>query len=129
MSLLTAGLTVARYDSTDGYPAHPRESGYHAAQIATLTANGAVTTVACQVTADATEQYGRAGSNGGSGPPPAVDEWWKQFTSRTNPKNNANGHPRIPFSRDNPAEAAIYDWFANCTGDNGDGVRNGPASE
>ena len=27
LSLLTAGLAVARYDSTDGYPAHPREIG------------------------------------------------------------------------------------------------------
>ena len=42
-------------------------------------------------------------------PPPAVDEWWKQYTSCTKLKNNPNGHPTGPFSRDNPAEAAIYD--------------------
>ena len=48
LSLLTAGLAVARYDSTDAYPAHPREAGYHAAQLATLSADAAVTTVAVQ---------------------------------------------------------------------------------
>lgn len=47
-ALLAEGLAVARYDSTDGYPEHPRESGYHAAQAATLTAGGAVMTTACQ---------------------------------------------------------------------------------
>lgn len=53
MSVLTAGLAVARYDSIDGYPAHPREAQYRAGQTATLTADGAVTTVACQAAADA----------------------------------------------------------------------------
>jgi micrococcal nuclease len=53
MSLLTAGLAVARYDSTDGYPAHPRESDYHDAQLATLAGDGAVTTVACKADAAA----------------------------------------------------------------------------
>ncbi|MGC5221924.1 thermonuclease family protein [Micromonospora sp. DT81.3] len=56
LSLLTAGLAVARYDSTDGYPAHPRETDYHAAQVATVAADGSVTTVACKTAADAAEQ-------------------------------------------------------------------------
>lgn len=49
-SLLTAGLAVARYDSTDGYPAHPRESDYRAAQVATIAGDGSVMTPACQAT-------------------------------------------------------------------------------
>lgn len=53
LSLLTAGLAVARYDSTDGYPAHPREADYHAAQVATVAADGSVATVACKAAADA----------------------------------------------------------------------------
>lgn len=52
MSVVTAGLAVARYDSVDGYPAHPREAQYRASQTATLTADGAVTTVACRVAAE-----------------------------------------------------------------------------
>lgn len=47
-SLLSAGLAVARYDSTDGYPAHPRETDYHALQIATLSATRDVVAVGCQ---------------------------------------------------------------------------------
>lgn len=132
LSLLAAGLAVARYDSTDGYPAHPRESDYHATQIATLTPDGAVTTVACQATADAAEQariMAEQGAVEAPAPPPAVGEWWKQYTSCTKLKNNANGHATGPFSRDNPAEAAIYDWFANGTGNNGDGEGDGFACE
>ncbi|MGH7293260.1 MAG: thermonuclease family protein [Myxococcota bacterium] len=132
LSLLTAGLAVARYDSTDGYPAHPREAAYHAAQIATLTADGAVTTVACKAASDAAEQariMAEQEAVEAPAPPPAVDEWWKQYTSCTKLKNNANGHPTGPFSRDNPTEAATYDWFANGTGNNGDGEGDGLACE
>ena len=132
LSLLTAGLGVARYDSTDGYPAHPREAAYHAAQIATLTADGAVTTVACNAAADAAEQariMAEQEAVEAPAPPPAVDEWWRQYTSCTKLKNNANGHPTGPFSRDNPTEAATYDWFANGTGNNGDGEGDGLACE
>jgi micrococcal nuclease len=130
-SLLTAGLAVARYDSKDGYPAHPRETDYHAAQTATLAAGGTVTTVACQAAADAAEQARiMAEQQALEAPvPPAVDEWWRQYTSCTKLKNNANGHPTGPFSRDSPAEAAIYDWFANGTGNNGDGEGDGLACE
>lgn len=132
LSLLTAGLVVARYDSTDGYPAHPREPGYHAAQLATLTPDGAVITVACQNAADADEQARLMAEQEAvvdPVPPPAVDEWWKQYTSCTKLKNSPNGHPSGPFARDNPAEAAIYDWFANGTGNNGDGEGDGLACE
>ena len=132
MSLLTAGLAVARYDSTDGYPAHPRESNYRAAQIATLTPDGAVSTIACIATADAAEQariLAEQEAVEAPAPPPSVDEWWKQYTSCTKLKNNANGHPTGPFSHDSPTEAAIYDWFANGTGNNGDGEGDGLACE
>ncbi|MET0813546.1 MAG: thermonuclease family protein [Microbacterium sp.] len=44
---LQAGNAVARYDSSDGYPAHPRESDYHAAQLAELAADGSVIAVGC----------------------------------------------------------------------------------
>ncbi|MFT4215369.1 MAG: thermonuclease family protein [Microbacterium sp.] len=47
LAQLQAGNAVARYDSTDGYPWHPREEEYHAAQLATRDANGRVVTVAC----------------------------------------------------------------------------------
>ena len=60
---------------------------------------------------------------------PAVDEWWRQYSSCTKLKKNTNGHPTGPFSRDNPAEAAVYDWFANGTGNNGDGEGDGLACE
>lgn len=131
-SVLSAGLAVARYDSTDGYPAHPRETNYHAAQTATLGADGTVITVACQTAADAAEQariMAEQEAVQAPVPPPAVDEWWRQYTSCTKLKNNISGHPTGPFSRDNPAEAAIYDWFANGTGNNGDGEGDGLACE
>lgn len=44
---LNAGNAVARYDSIDGYPAHPHEQDYRAAQRATMDSNRAVHTVAC----------------------------------------------------------------------------------
>ena len=60
---------------------------------------------------------------------PSVDEWWRQYSSCTKLKKNTNGHPTGPFSRDNPPEAAVYDWFANGTGNNGDGEGDGLACE
>ncbi len=133
-SLLAAGVVVARYDSTDGYPWHPREADYHTAQTAVLGDAGTVTTVACKAAADAAEQARlaaeqQAAQEASTEPQPAVDEWWKQYTSCTKLKKNPNGHPTGPFSRDNPAEAAIYDWFANGTGNNGDGEGDGLACE
>lgn len=132
-SLLAAGVVVARYDSTDGYPWHPREADYHTAQTAVLGDAGTVTTVACKAASDAAEQARLAAeqqaAQKAANQLPAVDEWWKQYTSCTKLKKNPNGHPTGPFSRDNPAEAAIYDWFANGTGNNGDGEGDGLACE
>lgn len=133
-SLLAAGVVVARFDSTDGYPWHPREAEYRAAQTAVLGDAGTVMTVACKAAADAAEQARIAAEQqpaqeAAIQPLPAVDGWWKQYTSCTKLKKNPNGHPTGPFSRDNPGEAAIYDWFANGTGNNGDGEGDGLACE
>jgi endonuclease YncB( thermonuclease family) len=112
---LQAGNAVARYDSSDDYPAHPREADYHAAQLATLS-EGSVITVACQPPAVL--------------PPPAsADRWWEQYSSCTKLKNNTVGHRTGPFNRDDPTQAEPYDWFANRTGNNGDGDRDGLACE
>jgi endonuclease YncB( thermonuclease family) len=132
LSLLTAGLAVARYDSTDGYPAHPREAEYHAAQLATLAPEGTVLTVACEAATDAAEQARvEAEQQEAQAPaaPPAADEWWRQYSSCAKLKQNLNGHPTGPFSRDNPSEVAIYEWFAHGTGNNGDGEGDGLACE
>lgn len=135
-SLLTAGLAVARYDSTDGYPAHPREADYHATQVASLAADGSVMTVACAAEAEAAEQARIAAEQQAAqeatedaAEQPAVDEWWRQYSSCTRLKKSPDGYPTGPFSRDDPAEAAIYDWFANGTGNNGDGDGDGLACE
>lgn len=136
--LLAAGLAVARYDSADGYPAHPRESDYRAAQLATVAEDGSVTTTACAAAAEqadaeaaAAEQARLAAEQQAAAAPvaPPTEEWWRQYTSCTKLKKNTNGHPTGPFARDNPAEAAIYDWFANGTGNNGDGEGDGLACE
>lgn len=135
-SLLTAGLAVARYDSADGYPAHPRETGYHATQVANLSPDGSVITVACAAEAEAAEQARNAAEQQvaqetaeDAAPQPTVDEWWKHYSSCAKLRKNPDGHPIGPFSRDDPAEATIYDWFANTTGNNGDGDGDGLACE
>jgi endonuclease YncB( thermonuclease family) len=111
---LQAGNAVARYDSSDGYPVHPREANYHAAQLATLS-GGSVITVACQAAAAV--------------PPPAsADRWWEQYSSCSKLKNSV-GDPTGPFNRDDPTQAEPYDWFANRTGNNGDGDGDGFACE
>jgi endonuclease YncB( thermonuclease family) len=113
---LEAGNAIARYDSTDGYPAHPREAAYHAAQIATPGPNRTVITTVCQ--------------DGAPTPPtPPEGRWWEQYTSCGRLKRNTVGDPTGPFHRDDPAEAEIYDWFANRTGNNGDGDQDGIACE
>ena len=114
---LQAGNAIARYDSTDGYPAHPREATYHAAQLATPGPNRTVITLACQDGAPPAT------------PPPASERWWEQYTSCGKLKRNTVGHPIGPFHRDNPSEAEIYDWFAHRTGNNGDGDQDGIACE
>ena len=65
---LEAGHAVARFDSSDGYPAHPREAAYRAAQVATLGANGEVVTSACGGGA-----YAQPPAD-----PQAGERWWQQ---------------------------------------------------
>lgn len=114
---LEAGNAIARYDSRDGYPAHPLEADYHAAQIATLAVDGSVITTACE----------------GVAPPAAVvppeGSWWTQYSSCNKLKQNTVGHPTGPFNREDPAQAEIYNWFAHGTGNNGDGDSDGLACE
>ena len=114
---LEAGNAIARYDSTDGYPAHPREAAYHAAQLATPGPDRTVITTACQNPSPT-----RSAS-------PATKRWWEQYTSCGQLKRNTAGDPTGPFHRDDPAEAEIYDWFAHRTGNNGDGDNDGLACE
>ncbi|PZU36107.1 MAG: hypothetical protein DI573_14320 [Microbacterium sp.] len=112
---IDAGNAVARYDSSDGYPAHPLEAEYRAAQTAVLDAGRNVVTAACQ---------------GEMVPAPSLgDSWWQAYSSCTKLSRNEVGHPTGPFDRDDPAEAAIYDWFALGTGNNGDGDGDGLACE
>lgn len=118
---LEAGNAVARYDATDGYPEHPRQAAYHAAQIASLGPDGSVVTVACGRGPEAS-----AAPPGGDSP---GDAWWMQYSSCAKLKKNTAGHPTGPFRQDNPDEAAIYDWFANGTGHRGDGDGDGLACE
>lgn len=113
---LTSGHAIAKYDSTDGYPAHPREAEYHAAQLASAGPDGTVITTACR------DQVSPVA-------PPPQDQWWTQYSSCSKLKKNAVGHPIGPFSRDDPAQAAIYDWFENGTGNHGDGDNDGLACE
>ncbi len=115
MLQLEAGHAIARYDSTDGYPAHPREAAYHAAQVATTAADGSVVTSSC-----------RTGIVPAAAP---AGNWWEQYPSCGKLKKNTVGHPTGPFSRDDPAEAEIYSWFAHRTGNNGDGDGDGLACE
>ena len=114
---LEAGNAIARYDSTDGYPWHPFEDAYHAAQVATAGPDGSVITTEC--TNEATPEVDATSD----------ERWWEQYWSCTKLKRNTVGHPKGPFNRDNPAEAEIYDWFANQTGNNGDGDGDGLACE
>lgn len=112
---IDAGNAVARYDSSDGYPAHPLEAEYRAAQTAVLDADRNVITAACQ---------------GGAAPAPSLGaSWWKAYSSCTKLSRNEVGHPTGPFDRDDPSQAAIYEWFAYGTGNNGDGDGDGLACE
>lgn len=116
LAQLEAGNAVARYDSQDGYPAHPREAEYRAAQLASSGADRAVVTVAC--------------ASAAAEPPPAqTDRWWEQYTSCAKLRKNTLGHAVGPFSREDPAQAEAYDWFASGTGNNGDGDGDGLACE
>lgn len=127
MLQLEAGNALAKYDSTDGYPAHPREAAYHAAQTASADADGSVVTVACQPAAVVAPPEPVAPAA-----PPAEsteNKWWLQYSSCSKLKKNGVGDPTGPFSRDDPAQAEIYDWFENGTGNHGDGDSDGLACE
>ncbi len=115
---LTAGNAVARYDSWDGYPSHPRESDYRAAQLATLSPEGAVITTSCRKKAAAS-----------AAPVGEQGRWWESYSSCGRLKRNPGGHPTGPFARDDPGQSEIYDWFANRTGNHGDGDGDGLACE
>lgn len=114
------GNAVARYDSGDGYPAHPRENAYHAAGRATLAADGTVVTTSCDTGSPTSES---------ASPADRTDGWWTSYSSCTKLAANTVGDPVGPFSRDDPDEAEVYDWFAHGTGNNGDGDGDGLACE
>lgn len=119
---LQSGTAIARYDSSDGYPAHPHEAAYHAAQIASRGGDGRVVTAAC----------GGAEAPAAQAPEAVAapeGAWWQQYSSCTKLRANAAGHPTGPFDRADPAEAQAYDWFAFGTGNNGDGDGDGLACE
>lgn len=133
---LTTGNAVARYDSRDGYPAHPREAAYHEATIAKLTSSGSVITTRCKASGGGSSASGSSnsgsalssGSGSGSGSS-SGGNWWLAYSSCTQLKKNTVGDPVGPFNRDKAAEAKIYDWFANGTGNHGDGDDDGLACE
>lgn len=133
MMQLEAGNAVARYDSRDGYPAHPYESAYHDAQKATLGPGGVVITTACEAAAQpapAPAPVQPAPTQAAPTPAqPEVDRWWEQYASCTKLKKNTVGDPMGPFSVNDPSQAEIYDWFAHGTGNNGDGDDDGLACE
>lgn len=118
---LEAGNAIARYDSTDGYPEHPRQASYHTAEVASSGPDGSVLTLACE--------QGRPEGVAPFTGQTDDDRWWTQYTSCSKLKKNAAGHPTGPFRQDDPQEAAIYDWFANGTGNRGDGDSDGLACE
>ena len=124
LAQLAGGHAVARYDSRDGYPRHPREDAYHAAQIASLDAEGRVLTPTCAAAAEAAAPTTPPIASGSDG-----DEWWLQYPSCAALKRNTVGHPVGPFNRDAPAEAAAYQWFQFGTGHRGDGDGDGLACE
>ncbi len=138
MVQLESGNAIARYDSRDGYPKHPREDQYRAAQVATLGSDRSVITTSCAAPSGTTSD--NAGSSSGTGAegagataaPSEVNTgegWWREYGSCSRLKKNTVGHPKGPFSFNNPDETAIYDWFAYGTGHNGDGDNDGLACE
>ncbi len=126
---LEQGNAIARYDSTDGYPRHPHEAAYHAAQIASRAPDGTVVTLACRQTQTPTPVPTPTPTPTPTTAPSTQDEWWKQYSSCSKLKKNTVGHPTGPFDRDNPAHAKIYDWFQYGTGHSGDGDNDGLACE
>lgn len=129
-SQLQAGNAVARYDSTDGYPAHPKETNYRAIQKATLTPDGQVLTATCAKAAEeqaAAEQA--AAEQAAAVPEPVEQPWYMQYSSCAALKRGTAGHPTGPFNRDDPSQLDIYNWFQYGTGHRGDGDGDGLACE
>jgi len=128
---LEAGHALARYDSRDGYPAHPREASYHAAQIATQGANRTVVTAGCRDAALAPPPVFTppAFTPPANTPPVGEERWWAQYPSCSALKKNLVGHPTGPFSRADPEQLEIYEWFAFGAGNRGDGDGDGLACE
>ena len=122
------GHAVARYDSRDGYPAHPKEEEYHQAQTASLQ-DGKVITPECAIKAEEEAAAAAAAAVPVAEAPAASDNWWIQYPSCAALKRNTVGHPTGPFNRDDPSHALLYDWFANQTGHRGDGDGDGLACE
>ena len=131
MVQLTSGNAVARFDSTDGYPEHPRQAAYHAAQVAQPGPNSIVVTTACQTTAPPSIAPVADVPETEAPEPeaPEAEAWWTKYSSCTKLKKNTVGDPRGPFRRDHPDEAEIYEWFAHGTGNRGDGDGDGLACE
>lgn len=117
---IEAGNAVARYDSRDGYPEHPREAEYHAAQIATL-AEGRVVTPECATERGAAPARQKRTENG--------DPWYQAYASCAALKRDPAGNPTGPFDERNPAQVDAYQWFAYGTGNRGDGDGDGLACE
>lgn len=119
---IVSGHAVARYDSRDGYPEHPREEQYHAAQTAILQ-DGTVSPLPCA------EEAAAAAAAEAAAAEVLAQSWWIQYPSCAALKRNNVGHPTGPFNRDDPAQAQLYDYFANQTGHRGDGEGDGLACE
>lgn len=126
---LEAGNALARYDSTDGRPAHPREAAYHAAQLATPGPDRSVVTLACQAPTETPTAPADAAAPSQTIAPETSDPWWMKYSSCTKLKKNTVGDPTGPFSVDDPAQVEIYNWFAYGTGNRGDGDGDGLACE
>lgn len=130
LAQIEAGLAVARYDSRDGYPKHPREDAYRAAQLASLSEDRRVITPECGAAAAelaaAQAEQNAALDTPGSAP---TDGWWTQYRSCSHLRKNTVGHPTGPFDVNNPAETEIYNWFQYGTGFSGDGDGDGLACE
>ena len=138
LAQIEAGHAVARYDSRDGYPAHPAEADYHRLQRAELTVDRTVVSVICG--AGGAEAGGEPGPEaglgsgaapGGGGPLTGTDpaHWYLAYPSCAALKRNTVGDPVGPFHRDDPAQADAYRWFQDGTGHRGDGDGDGWACE
>lgn len=123
---IESGNAVARYDSNDGYPRHPKQAEYRAAQRASLDSDGSVHTPVCALPPAATEA---PASPEKPGTPDTQAAWWTQYPSCAALQRNTVGHPKGPFNQADPAQAELYQWFAFGTGNRGDGDGDGLACE